>query len=70
MPCDKQVSCVQDEYIETLNSKETLMQSENFTGVSLAGDWNTDFMRNNAQNRELECFLGRNDIYCWSINEC
>ena len=64
MPCDKQVSCVQDEYIETLNSIETLMQSENFTGVLLAGDWNTDFMRNNAQSRELECFLGRNDIYC------
>ena len=64
MPCDKQVSCVQDEYIETLNSIETLMQSENFTGVLLAGDWNTDFMRNNAQSQELECFLGRNDIYC------
>ena len=64
MPCDKQVSCVQDEYIETLNSIETLIQSENFTGVLLAGDWNTDFMRNNAQSRELECFLGRNDICC------
>ena len=45
MPWDKQVSCVQDEYIETLNSIEHLMQSENFTGVLLARDWNTDFMR-------------------------
>ena len=64
MPCDKQVSCVQDEYIETLNSIETLMQSENFTGVLLAGDWNINIMRNNAQSRELECLLGMNDIYC------
>ena len=61
MPRDKQVSCVQDEYSETM---ETLMQSENFTGVLLAGDWDINFMRNNAQSRELECFLGMNDNYC------
>ena len=69
MPCDKQISCVQDEYIETLNSIETLRQSDNFIGMLLAGDWNMDFMRNNAQSWELECFLGRNDSYCSEHSE-
>ena len=43
MPCYMQISCVSDEYIDTLNCLETLLQGNSYSEVLLGGDWNTDF---------------------------
>ena len=41
MPCDMQISRVSDEYIDTLNCLETLLQGNSYSQVLLGGDWNT-----------------------------
>ena len=69
MPCDMQISRVSDEYIDTLNCLETLLQGNSYSQVLLEGDWNTDFSRGNTQSRELSNFLTKNSLDVVPHNE-
>lgn len=62
MPCDTQTSQISNEYIETINDLEYMIECYDNHEIILSGDWNTDFHRNNTQSKELTNFILRNEL--------
>ena len=53
---------VNPDFDNVLDMIENIMNAENYHGILLCGDWNTDFKRSNAQSKSLSEFLCRNNL--------
>ena len=63
MPCDNySMSVVNDEFLDTMNEIEFLMNASSSSDYIFGGDFNTSFDRNNAQSNCLSASL--NAIVC------
>ena len=53
---------VNDEYMEVLSDLDSIIQQTDPSALILAGDFNTDFSRNNAQSSVLYNFVKNRDL--------
>ena len=50
MPCDNFSNTVNQEYVDIVDAIELIINSEDWNGLIVCGDFNTSFSRNNAQS--------------------
>ena len=62
MPCDNYSNTVNQEYVDVVNAIELIINSEDWNGLIVCGDFNTSFSRNNAQSACLNDFMNRNRL--------
>ena len=62
MPCDNFSNTVNQEYVDVVDAIELIINSEDWNGLIVCGDFNTSFSRNNAQSTCLTDFINRNHL--------
>ena len=62
MPCDNFSNTVNQEYVDVVNAIELIINSEDWNGLIVCGDFNTSFCLNNAQSACLNDFMNRNRL--------
>ena len=62
MPCDNFSNTFNQEYVDVVNAIELIINSEDWNGLIVCGDFNTSFSRSNAQSTCLNDFINRNHL--------
>ena len=62
MSCDNFSSTVNQEYVDVVNAIELIFNSKDCNGLIVCGDFNTPFIRSNAQSGCLNDVMNKNRL--------